>query len=68
MLNVMRKFSCMRLVFSSSATVYLPSDRPLDESAPLGCCNPYGQTKRMIEQILTDYCTAEPDMKVELLR
>ena len=56
------------LVFSSSATVYLPSLVPLKEDAPLGCSNPYGQTKRMMETILEDLCTSDPEWRVELLR
>ena len=56
------------LVFSSSATVYLPSNDPLKEDAPLGCSNPYGQTKRMMEIILEDVCKADPAWRVELLR
>ncbi|KAF4735899.1 UDP-glucose 4-epimerase 5, partial [Perkinsus olseni] len=35
---------------------------------PLGPINPYGQTKRMMEQILEDCCVADKEMKVELLR
>ena len=56
------------LVFSSSATVYLPSKEPLREDAPLGCSNPYGQTKRMMEIILEDLCKSDPEWRVELLR
>lgn len=56
------------LVFSSSATVYLPSSVPLKEDAPLGCSNPYGQTKRMMEIILEDLCKSDPEWRVELLR
>ncbi len=56
------------LVFSSSATVYLPSAEPLKEDAPLGCSNPYGQTKRMMEIILEDVCRSDPEWRVELLR
>ena len=56
------------LVFSSSATVYLASSEPLKEDAPLGCTNPYGQTKRMMEIILEDLCKSDPEWRVELLR
>ena len=56
------------LVFSSSATVYMPSAEPLKEDAPLGCTNPYGQTKRMMEIILEDLCHSDPSWRVELLR
>lgn len=56
------------LVFSSSATVYHPSLVPLKEDAALGCSNPYGQTKRMMETILEDLCRSDPNWRVELLR
>jgi UDP-glucose 4-epimerase len=48
--------------------VYLPSAAPLTEEAPLGCSNPYGQTKRMMEIILEDVCKSDPSWRVELLR
>ncbi len=44
-----------RFVFSSTAAVYAPRDEPLDEDAPLGPTNVYGQTKLMVEQILEWY-------------
>jgi UDP-glucose 4-epimerase len=44
-----------RFVLSSTAAVYASSDAPLDESAPLGPSNAYGQTKLMIEQTLDWY-------------
>ncbi len=58
-----------RIIFSSSATVYkVGNAMPVDEEAPLGCTNPYGWTKLMIEQILTDITVAHPDWSVVLLR
>jgi UDP-glucose 4-epimerase len=49
------------IVFSSSATVYgQPDQVPVTESAPTGAENPYGWTKCMSEQILTDASAAEP--------
>jgi UDP-glucose 4-epimerase len=68
LLQAMHKYGCKTMVFSSSATVYLPSEQPLDECAPLGCTNPYGHSKRMVEQMLQDQCRADPDWKVEILR
>ena len=44
-----------RFVLSSTAAVYVSSDNPLTEDSPLGPVNVYGQTKRMIEQILEWY-------------
>jgi UDP-glucose 4-epimerase len=58
------------LVFSSSATVYAESDQmPLSESAPTGRpTNPYGSSKLMVEWLLKDLQSAEPDWSIALLR
>lgn len=55
-------------VFSSSATVYQPSEKLLREDAPLGASNPYGWSKVFGEQIVQDVAKANPDMKFSLLR
>ncbi len=70
LLRSMKKAQVRRLVFSSSATVYGDPERcPITEQSPTGkCSNPYGWTKFMIEQILMDYCHANPDMQAILLR
>ncbi len=58
-----------RLVFSSSATVYSPAAAmPLHEDAPTGPTNPYGETKMMIERILTAAGAADRELAVALLR
>mgnify|MGYP001822973161 CR=1 FL=1 len=58
-----------RLVFSSSATVYSPeAPVPLQEKAATGPTNPYGETKAMIEQMLTAAGAADPALAVALLR
>ena len=58
-----------RLVFSSSATVYSPeAPVPLQEEAATGPTNPYGETKAMIEQMLTAAGAADPALAVALLR
>lgn len=69
-LETMREHNCKRFIFSSSATVYGTSDQvPFTEEAEeLGCTNPYGWTKFMIEQILKDAAAADPEMSVVLLR
>ncbi|NMD45435.1 MAG: UDP-glucose 4-epimerase GalE [Propionibacterium sp.] len=60
---------CHRIVFSSSATVYgESSEPPFDESAATGPTNPYGHTKHMIEQILSDAAAADPKLAVGVLR
>ncbi|MEZ5538480.1 MAG: UDP-glucose 4-epimerase GalE [Pseudomonadales bacterium] len=68
LLQAMQAHAVHRLIFSSSATVYSAnSTMPLDETAALGACNPYGQTKQMTEQILCDVCAAAA-WQVALLR
>ena len=59
LLQVMDRHACRTMVFSSSATVYgSASEPPFAEDAPLAPTNPYGRTKAMIEQILTDLADA----------
>ena len=66
----MRAHGCKNIIFSSSATVYGdPAENPITENCPKGTCtNPYGWTKWMQEQILTDIHTADPEWNVILLR
>ena len=68
--DVMRNHGCKNLIFSSSATVYGdPAEIPITESCPRGeITNPYGQTKAMLEQILTDLHRGDPAWNVMLLR
>ena len=68
--DVMRNHGVKRIIFSSSATVYGdPAFVPITEDCPKGkITNPYGQTKGMLEQILTDLHTADPEWSVILLR
>lgn len=70
LLEAMRRHGCHKLIFSSSATVYgSPAEIPITEDCPKGICtNPYGETKSMIERILTDFQAANPDWSVVLLR
>jgi UDP-glucose 4-epimerase len=69
LLETMEKYGVNNFVFSSSATVYgVPEKVPLVEGMPTGCTNPYGWTKLMNEQILTDAATANKNLSVILLR
>ncbi|MDD6945207.1 MAG: UDP-glucose 4-epimerase GalE, partial [Collinsella sp.] len=70
LVDVMRNHGCKSIIFSSSATVYGdPDSLPLTEASPKKpATNPYGWTKWMIEQILTDLHTADPEWNVVLLR
>merc|ERR1712039_1136633 len=67
-LKAMEHSGCKAIVFSSSATVYMPCEEPLDESKTLGCSNPYGWTKYMIEQIMQDAAKANKELTVSILR
>lgn len=70
LIEAMRNHDVKNIIFSSSATVYGdPYEIPITEKCPKGTCtNPYGWTKWMIEQILTDVHTADPEWNVILLR
>jgi UDP-glucose 4-epimerase len=70
LLDEMRKHNVKNIIFSSSATVYgNPAIIPITEECPKGVCtNPYGWTKHMLEQILTDIQKADNEWNVVLLR
>ena len=69
LLECMSEFGVYRIVFSSSATVYgLPKSVPIREDFPLSTTNPYGETKLMIERILSDLCASNPNFSVCVLR
>ncbi|MBR4173896.1 MAG: UDP-glucose 4-epimerase GalE [Lachnospiraceae bacterium] len=68
--EAMREHGCKNIIFSSSATVYGdPAFVPITEECPKGTpTNPYGWTKSMLEQILSDFHTADKEWNVILLR
>ena len=69
LLDLMRKYNCKKIVFSSSATVYgAPKTVPIKEDFPLSTTNPYGSTKLMLEQILKDVCVSDKDFSAIILR
>ena len=70
LVDVMRQHGVKNIIFSSSATVYGdPAFIPITEECPKGTCtNPYGWTKSMLEQILSDMQKADPEWNVILLR
>lgn len=70
LVDVMRKHGCKNMIFSSSSTVYgTPEQVPVTEQTPKGACtNPYGWTKSMLEQILSDIQFADKEWNVILLR
>ena len=70
LLGVMREVGVKNIVFSSSATVYGdPAMIPITEECPKGhCTNPYGWTKSMMEQIMSDLQKSDEEWNVVLLR
>ena len=66
----MRNHGVKNIIFSSSATVYgEPEMIPITEECPLHeATNPYGETKVMLERILTDFYRADSEWNVVLLR
>ena len=67
--RAMREHGVHRFVFSSSATVYGEPERlPIREDSPLSATNPYGQTKLMGEQMLSDLGAAEAAWQTAVLR
>ena len=69
LLNMMRKYDAMRLVYSSSATVYgAPETIPIPETTPMTPHSPYGRSKMIDEIIIRDVCKAHPEMRAITLR
>lgn len=69
LLETMEKHNVKKIIFSSSATVYgIPERLPLDEECMLHTTNPYGTTKLMIENILSDLYKSDNSWKITILR
>lgn len=70
LLDVMKKHNVKNIIFSSSATIYGdPAFIPITEECPKGVCtNPYGWTKSMLEQVLSDVQHADTEWNVVILR
>lgn len=69
LLAAMRRANVKTFVFSSSATVYgEPVSVPICEDFPRSATNPYGRGKLIVEDILADLCSAEPDWRIARLR
>jgi len=67
--EIMQKHNVKRLVFSSSATVYAPTDAgAISEEFPLAPSNPYGRSKWMIEEMLRDLYVSDSTWSTALLR
>ena len=69
LVDAMRAAGVKSIVFSSSATVYGdPATVPITEDFPTSATNPYGRSKLMVEECLTDFQKANPDWSITLLR
>ena len=69
LLSAMEAAEVRKIVFSSSATVYgEPQYLPIDEKHPKQAANPYGQTKLICEQLMTDLAAADERWEISLLR
>ena len=69
LLDRMARHGVTTIVFSSSATVYgEPECMPITEDFPTAAVNPYGRSKRMVEQLLSDLYAAQPGWRMSILR
>ncbi|MCF7355040.1 UDP-glucose 4-epimerase GalE [Vibrio sp. CK2-1] len=69
LVDAMREAGVKSLIFSSSATVYGdPASVPILEDFPTSATNPYGRSKLIVEECLTDFQKANPDWSITLLR
>lgn len=67
--RAMSSAGCKSMVFSSSATVYgIPKYLPCDEFHPINPQSPYGRTKSLVEQFLTDVAAADQGWSIAALR
>ena len=69
LLIAMKENNCFSLIFSSSASVYMPNGKNLlKETDIIKPCTPYGKTKACIEEISKDLCESESNWRVANLR
>ena len=70
LLEAMKNYGISSMVFSSSCTVYGQPDKlPVSEEAPLQPAkSPYGNTKKIGEEIIRDTCEADDNIKAISLR
>ena len=62
LLNIMNKYKCRTIVFSSSATIYgLSGKKLLLENSEINPINPYGETKAAVEKLLNDIYNSDPN-------
>lgn len=69
LLQAMQRTGVKKIIFSSTATVYgTPSYLPYDEKHPLAPESVYGRTKLIVENMLKDLHTSQPDWSMVILR
>ncbi len=70
LLEIMEKYECLNLVYSSSATIYDSKENSFfNENAKIKPVNPYGNTKFVIEKFLEDlYQSSKKSWKFASLR
>lgn len=67
LLDAMRAAGVTRFVFSSTAAVYgIPETRTITETHPQHPINPYGKSKKMVEEILADLAQSDGIRSVSL--
>ena len=69
LIEVMTKYNCYKLVFSSSATIYGTTDSAkINEDHEIKPHNPYGHTKAAVEDFLTDLYNSNNKWSFAILR
>lgn len=69
LLEVMAKHNVKKIVFSSSATVYLPDEKnSINEGQALSISSPYGRSKLIVEDIMNDLYDSDPQWCITILR
>ena len=69
LIEVMAKYDCYKLVFSSSATIYgSTNSQKINEDHHINPYNPYGHTKAAVEDLLTDLYNSNNKWSLAILR
>ena len=65
-LQVMKKFNCKNIIFSSSACVYGNGNKICKENDSTETLNPYGSTKLFSEKMIEEFCNSKTGIIVIL--